>query len=382
MKDFATNGLVERAKAILFEPDPTWRQIAAERASIGDIITRYALPLLAIGPLAMFAGTLISGIAGLGQGIAAAASMAVISFVMGLISLVVIALIADFLAPKFAGQSNRTQALKLVAYAMTPGWIAGIFGLVPTLGLLVLLASIYGVVLFYKGATPVMKVPADQAVGFTAVTIIAMIVVNAIAALLVASIAGLAAMAMGSMISDERDAADRQVTVPGVGTVDTAKLEEATKSLEGMASGQPVKTVDTATLQGLLPAEIGAYRRTAVSSAGVGGIGTRAEATYRDGTREVRVEIVDIAALGPLANAVGGMKIEQNREDADGYERTRTVDGAIQTEKWDNRRSSGTFATQVSGRFIVSASGEVSSIDNLKTIVSGIDQSRLAQLAR
>jgi len=76
------------------------------------------------------------------------------------------------------------------------------------------------------------------------------------------------------------------------------------------------------------------------------------------------------------------MKIEQNREDADGYERTRTVDGAIQTEKWDNRRSSGTFATQVSGRFIVSASGEVSSIDNLKTIVSGIDQSRLAQLAR
>ena len=76
------------------------------------------------------------------------------------------------------------------------------------------------------------------------------------------------------------------------------------------------------------------------------------------------------------------MGVEQNREDADGYERTRTVDGKIQTEKWNNKRSKGSYGTQVAGRFMVEADGEAGSIDELKAIVTGIDAGKLEALAK
>ena len=63
----------------------------------------------------------------------------------------------------------------------------------------------------------------------------------------------------------------------------------------------------------------------------------------------------DIAGLGAVAGIAGAMGVEQNREDADGYERTRTVDGAIQTEKWNKTNQSGSFGTQTVGRPRMSA---------------------------
>lgn len=386
MDNFATTGLVERAKAITLKPDQTWPIIAAEPSSPGEILTRYAIPLAAIGPVATFVGGQLFGLgtalATYRPSVMSGLGIAVTSFLVGLISLVVVALITDFLAPKLDGQSNRTQAFKLVAYSLTPGWVAGVLGLVPSLGMLGVIASIYGLVLFYKGATPLMKVPQDKAVGFTVVTVVSALVVNLITAALMASVAGLFGFGLSRLTGTDSTETSAGVTVPVVGKIDTDRLDEATKSLEKMANGEQVKPIDIAALQALLPQSLGAYQRTSVESAGVGGIGSKAEATYRDGTRQVRVEIVDLAALGALASAVGGMGIDQNREDADGYERTRTVGGVIQTEKWDSKRSKGSFATQVSGRFMVSASGEVGSIDELKAIVGGIDQAKLADLAK
>ena len=49
--------LIERAKAILAKPKEEWPKIAAEPTSIGDVLKSYALPLLAIGPIAAFIGS-------------------------------------------------------------------------------------------------------------------------------------------------------------------------------------------------------------------------------------------------------------------------------------------------------------------------------------
>ena len=386
MNDWQTKGLIDRAKAITLKPDESWPQIAAEQTTPGDIITRYALPLLAIGPVASFIGGQLFGISALvvtlKPSLMSGLGMALTSFVMSLISLVVIGLITDFLAPKFNGEANRTQAFKLVAYSLTPGWVAGALGIVPALSVLILLASLYGLYLFYKGATPVMKVPADKAGGFTVVTVIVAIVVNMVAAALLTAVTGmfgLGAAALGSMDSS----GDRvEVNVPGVGKIDTGKMEDAAKQLEGMANGEGPKPVDMAALQALLPDSIGAYQRTSIESAGVGGIGSKAEAVYKNGDKQIRLEIVDIAGLGAMAGIAGAMGVEQNREDADGYERTRTVDGAIQTEKWNKTRQSGSFGTQVAGRFMVQAEGEAGSIDELKAAVAGIDRGKLESLAK
>lgn len=384
MNGFETASLVERAKAIILQPDETWPKIAAEQTSSGDIFTRYALPLAAIGPIASFIGGQLFGISVLiatyKPGLMGGLTMAVTSFVMSLVALVILTFITDFLAPNFGGESNRGQAFKLVAYSMTPGWVAAGLGIIPSLSLIAGLIGLYGLYLLYKGANPLLKVPQEKAGVFTAVTVVCAIVLNIITATVIGTVTGALGVGAASIAADAGDKVE--VNIPGVGKIDSAKMEEAAKGLEGLANGETPKPVDLAALQALLPASVGAYQRTSIESTGVGGIGATAEATYKNADKTIRVKIVDLGGIGAVAGVLGGMGVEQNREDADGYERTRTVDGKIQTEKWNNKRSKGSYGTQVAGRFMVEADGEADSIDELKAIVAGIDAGKLEALAK
>lgn len=384
MNDFDTAGLVERAKAITLQPDATWPKIAAEQTSSGDILTRYALPLAAIGPIASFIGGQLFGIsmlfATIKPGLMGGLTMAVTSFVMSLVALVILTFIADFLAPNFGGQSNRAQAFKLVAYSMTPGWVAAGLGIIPSLSMIAALIGLYGLFLFYKGTTPLMKVPQEKAGMFTAVAVVCAIVLNIITATVIGTVTGALGVGVSSFASGSGDKVE--VNIPGVGKIDSGKMEQATKGLEDLANGKAPKPVDLAALQALLPGAIGAYQRTSIESTGVGGIGATAEAAYKSGDKTIRVKIIDLGGIGAVAGVLGGIGVEQNREDANGYERTRTVDGKIQTEKWNTKRSSGSYGTQVAGRFMVEADGEAGSIDELKAIVAGIDAGKLEALAK
>jgi hypothetical protein len=89
MNEFDTAGLVDRVKAITLKPDETWPQIATEQTTPGDIVTRYAVPLLAIGPVASFIGGQVFGIsvifATYKPSLMSGLGMAITSFVMGLV---------------------------------------------------------------------------------------------------------------------------------------------------------------------------------------------------------------------------------------------------------------------------------------------------------
>lgn len=156
--------LQQRVTGILTAPQREWLTIAGEADSISGLYTRYVLPLAALGPLAL----LLRG----------AVTVAVVQFAIQLVWLFISAKVLEWLAPKFSSSGDTTQALKLVAYASTPGWLAGIANLLPWIGgLLILVATIYDVYLFYLGLTPVMKTPGAQVVPFMLVAAIVMIVV-------------------------------------------------------------------------------------------------------------------------------------------------------------------------------------------------------------
>lgn len=375
--------LIERAKAIILKPADTWPVIAAEQTSSGEIFTRYAVPLAAIGPVASFIGGQVFGISAFiatyRPSFMSGLTMAVTSFIMGLISLVVVALIADFLAPKFDGQSNRTNAFKLVAYSMTPGWVAGILGIIPALAVLGIIAGIYSIYLLYLGATPLMKVPQDKGVAYTAVTIVCAIIASFVATTVAASVTGLLGGGIAASTIAANGGDSVELNIPGVGKIDTGKIEQAAKQIE---AGSQAKPIAGSALQGLLPASLGAYQRTAVESAGVGAVGSNAEGTYTAGDKTIHLTVTDMAALGGIAGMAGAMGVEQNREDANGYERTTTVDGQIRVEKWNPSEGRGKFGTMVGGRFMIEASGEVGSIDELKAAVNAIDAGQLAALAK
>lgn len=184
--------VVDRAKGILINPKNEWAVIDTEPATVGSLYTGYIVPLSAIPPIAMFIGWSLIGVSVLGFRYRIETGTALtgvaVQYVLGLAGVFVLALIIDALAPQFGGQKNQIQALKVAAYSSTASWIAGIFLLIPSLGILAALGGLYSLYLLFLGLPIVMKAPADKALGYTVVVVIVAIVLYVVIGLVVRSV--------------------------------------------------------------------------------------------------------------------------------------------------------------------------------------------------
>jgi hypothetical protein len=175
--------LISRAKGILLQPRPTWKEIDGEFTKPAELWGKYILPLAAIGPIATTIGTILFGeriaFTSLTNPVplSTAITRGVAAYVLALVSVFVVSQIISLLAPGFGGQKNDVQALKAAAYSSTAAWLGGVFGLIPALGIVSLIFALYSLYLLYVGLPIVMKVPQDRAMGYTAVVIIVTIVV-------------------------------------------------------------------------------------------------------------------------------------------------------------------------------------------------------------
>ncbi len=182
--------IVARAKNILVSSKAEWRVIAAEPTDVAGLYTGYIMPLAAIPAVCSFLGMWIIGIMGFHVGFFGGLTGAILHYVLGLAAVYVAALVASKLAPTFGGQDNIVQALKLIAFSATASWVGGVFGLIPALGILSLLMSIYSLYLLFTGAALVMNVPEDRAVSYAAAVIILTVGVFLIGYYLLAHIGG------------------------------------------------------------------------------------------------------------------------------------------------------------------------------------------------
>jgi hypothetical protein len=173
--------LIDRAKAILLQPKEEWQVINTEHTTPAELYTSYIVPLAAIGPVASLIGLSIVGIRLPSLGtyrmpLGTSLAHAVARYLMTLAGVYVLALIINALAGTFSGEKNEIQALKVATYASTAAWVAGIFMVIPMLGVLGIL-GLYSLYLLYLGLPILMKVPQEKALGYTAVVIIAAIVI-------------------------------------------------------------------------------------------------------------------------------------------------------------------------------------------------------------
>jgi hypothetical protein len=187
--------LVDRVKRILLSPRTEWEVIDAEQTTPAALYTGYIAPLAAIGPIAQLIGSTIFGIPLPLMGtyrvpLGSALTGAIIGYVLTLVGTYVLALIIDALAPTFDGQRNQIQALKVAAYSSTAAWLAGIFALIPLLGFLGLV-GLYSLYLLYLGLPVLMKTPRDKALPYTAVVILAAIVLFIIIGMIAARFTGI-----------------------------------------------------------------------------------------------------------------------------------------------------------------------------------------------
>lgn len=170
--------LVERIKGILLKPKDEWQIIAQEAGTPQTLYPAYIIPLAAIGPVASVIGLSVVGISmpmggTIRIGLFSAVASALTSLVLALVGVYVIALIIDALAPSFGASKDQAQAFKVAAYSATPGWLAGIFSLLPGfLTIVGTLLSLYGIYLLYLGLVALMRPPREKAIAYTAVVIL------------------------------------------------------------------------------------------------------------------------------------------------------------------------------------------------------------------
>jgi hypothetical protein len=169
--------LVDRAKNIIMQPKLEWPVIDAEPSTIGDIYRNYVVILAAIPALCTAIGLFLMGNGFFHFSASFIIGQAILSYVLTLVGVYIFALILEALAPSFGGTKDRVKAFKLAAYSWTAAWVASVVLIIPLLGILVLVAAIYGFYILYLGVPVLMKVPEDKAVVYTIVAIVGMIII-------------------------------------------------------------------------------------------------------------------------------------------------------------------------------------------------------------
>jgi hypothetical protein len=392
--------LIERAKNILLQPKAEWPKIEAEPATVGSIYSNYVVYIAAIPVLATLIGSLVFGygIAGVTfrPSLGAALTSAVLQYALQLGAVYVFALIIDWLAPRFGGESNRVNAFKLAAYSATASWLAGAFALVPALAFLSIL-GLYSIYLLYTGAPVLMRIAGDRAFTYTAAVIVAGILLSLV-------VGAISAAFLPSPVQTMSEAGGK-VTLPGGVTFDTNKLDEATKHLEqitkqmeqsmpgaqggadddGKAADLPTVALDD--LKALLPESLpGGFTRSDLSTSTGGAAGFSfgsAKANYTKGDARITVSLMDMGALGAFAALGGIFGASASEETETSYSKIGEVDGRMTIEEFNRATNSGKYATIVDNRIMVEADGSGgANIDELKAAVLAIDLARISALAK
>ncbi|MEW5975414.1 MAG: Yip1 family protein [Acidobacteriota bacterium] len=170
--------LQTRVTRIITKPALEWPVIASESTTVKQLYTDYILLLAAIPVLCLLVRRILVG---RGLWLQEGLSHLVVQYLFALAGVYVAAFVIEKLAPSFQSSGTTIDALKLVAYASTPGWIAGVLLLLPGLGALSILAGLYGIYLFYLGLPFLMKTPKEKVIPYMLVSAIVIIALHVVA---------------------------------------------------------------------------------------------------------------------------------------------------------------------------------------------------------
>lgn len=406
--------LIQRVTDILIKPKDTWPAIAQEPADVASVYTRYVVFLALIPAICGFIGLSVIGVSGFGVSfrvplVTGLVNM-VVGYVLSLAAVFVLALITDAFAPTFGGSKNQVNALKLVAYGSTAGFVGGIFSLMPSLAILGLLAGLYSIYLIYTGVPVLMKCPPEKAVGYTAVVIVcgilAMVILGAVSTIFLPR----SGMHMGGMPGG---GAVSIKTPGGEVTLDTAKMEEAARRMEeagkrmeqaqasgdsaavNKAMGEVMGAMAGATgggaplppqdLKAQLPATLGALPRESIesqSNQAMGLAGSVAKASYAAGEQRVDLSIIDLGGLGGLAAMAGWAQTTMDRDTPEKTEKVYKQGARTVHEEFrkDGRRSE--VSVLLGNGVMVEAKGRGLDEAALKTLLAGVNLDQIEGMKR
>ena len=185
--------IVERVKNILINPKQEWEVIEKEDTPVSQLVVGYLLLLALIPAIASFIGYWLVGyrvpfVGHVSGTFAFGLRQAILAFASPVIAAFVAAFVIDLLAPSFGSQKDFRRAMQLVTYSYTPALVAGVFMIIPSLGIIATLAGLYGLYLLYVGLKPMMKTPDDKITTYFIVSLLVMIVASIVIGVILSAI--------------------------------------------------------------------------------------------------------------------------------------------------------------------------------------------------
>ena len=407
--------LVERVQSILLRPKQTWPVIAAEPADVASIYTGYVVILAAIPAIAGFIGWTLVGGGAFGVTyhlpVLAGALRMLLSYALSLAMVFVLALIVDALAPTFGGTKSQIQALKLVAYASTAGFVGGIFSLIPSLGILGLLAAFYSIYLLYTGIPVLMRCPPGRPAPTRRSSSSAPSSPAIVLAALLALVAPMGRMGLGGGLASAGGDVTIKAPDGATVTINPGSMAEIAKRME--AAGQRAQTAQAASdpaaagkavsdmvaamtgssatpiapadLKAMLPDAIGDMKRTSFESNGGQAMGisaSSAKAAYSNGERQLDLSITDTGGLAGLAMVAGWANMTMDKETDGKIEKVYKDGGRTMHEEYQKDGSRGEATVILANGVVVEAEGSHVDIDTLKKVLASVDLGKIEAMKR
>jgi hypothetical protein len=164
--------LINRLQNILLSPKTEWAAIKQETIRIPLIYLKYLLVLAVLPSI----GYLLSALGG--SSFIEALRLAIISYVVWLVTFDVSAYIVNQFAPTFSSIPQVNFAFRLVAFSVSPILAFGLLTFVPYLGLILwIVGAAYSAYLCYLGLPILLQTPEDRRVPYTLAAIVTVLVI-------------------------------------------------------------------------------------------------------------------------------------------------------------------------------------------------------------
>jgi len=174
-----------RVPAILTDPFAEWARIEKAPDDLADLLLGYVALLALIPAVFGLIGACFVGVVVPGKGLVHASIFdgvfgAIVGYVLSFVTVALLGLFIDLLAPQFGGRRDFARAFALAVYSYTPVWLAGVFLLLPGLRFLTL-TGFYGAYILMAGLPRLTKSPPQKSVGFTALVTLCAFVLTMLA---------------------------------------------------------------------------------------------------------------------------------------------------------------------------------------------------------
>jgi hypothetical protein len=110
---------------------------------------------------------------------------AFLNYILDIIAVYVVAIVIKALAPTFGSTVNEVQSLKMAAYIFTPAFLIGVLDIIPPLGFLTFLGSLYGLYILYLGLPIVIGTAKDKVIGYVIGVVVAFLIIVVIIGVIV-----------------------------------------------------------------------------------------------------------------------------------------------------------------------------------------------------